>query len=302
MKQKLLAFVILLFGSTNAFADAFCESPFGLGFSNNMVSPQNNYYVGDNLVMAVDETANFFYSFNYGPFVDLAYNVPAGTNAGIIPIPSSGRWQLGAWAVGQGYCWHIVDAYELPSVNSVSVNGSLWNLTDLTFSASVSGGAFPRTYLWDFGDNTTSAATSPTHQYNLAGTYNVTLTISDANGRQDSHTETITLTDNPNLPGRPSLILEEFTGCYGMTASHLLTWSPGSGPQPTSIFYYKFDNQAVEYQVDNYEVLPWLTAGSSHTVEVRGCLTSAESTCGPSRKKTFTAEQCTGGGGGPWAH
>ncbi len=38
------------------------------------------------------------------------------------------------------------------------------------------------TYLWDFGDNTTSTATSPTHIYSSPGTYTVTLTASNSCG------------------------------------------------------------------------------------------------------------------------
>jgi len=36
------------------------------------------------------------------------------------------------------------------------------------------------TYSWDFGDNTTNATQNPTHVYAAAGTYNVTLTVTDS--------------------------------------------------------------------------------------------------------------------------
>ncbi|MEM9983688.1 MAG: PKD domain-containing protein, partial [Bacteroidota bacterium] len=38
------------------------------------------------------------------------------------------------------------------------------------------------TYLWDFGDGTTSTAANPTKTYNVNGDYDVTLTITDVNG------------------------------------------------------------------------------------------------------------------------
>ena len=40
-------------------------------------------------------------------------------------------------------------------------------------------------YLWDFGDGTTSTNPNPTHIYNQKGIYPVTLTISDSLGKQD---------------------------------------------------------------------------------------------------------------------
>ena len=52
-------------------------------------------------------------------------------------------------------------------------------------SASTAGlGATIVSYVWDFGDNTSSSGTTPTttHQYNASGTYNATLTVTDSNG------------------------------------------------------------------------------------------------------------------------
>lgn len=52
---------------------------------------------------------------------------------------------------------------------------------DVTFEAVVSGGTSPYTYDWDFGDGSSHGTTNPvTHTYNLAGKYNVTLTVTDS--------------------------------------------------------------------------------------------------------------------------
>lgn len=51
------------------------------------------------------------------------------------------------------------------------------------------------TYLWDFGDNTNSTTQSPIHEYAAAGTYNVTLTVTDMYGLTDEYTEEITVTE-----------------------------------------------------------------------------------------------------------
>jgi PKD repeat protein len=49
----------------------------------------------------------------------------------------------------------------------------------------------PLTYSWDFGDGTTSTATSPTHQYAEGGSYTVSLTADDGT---DTHTMAVSVT------------------------------------------------------------------------------------------------------------
>ncbi|MDE2154530.1 MAG: PKD domain-containing protein [Xanthomonadaceae bacterium] len=46
---------------------------------------------------------------------------------------------------------------------------------------------------WNFGDGSTSAATSPNHAYALGGTYNVSLTVTDNGGKTDTLTRSIVL-------------------------------------------------------------------------------------------------------------
>ena len=63
----------------------------------------------------------------------------------------------------------------------------------VTFSANVRGTA-PLSYSWDFGDGNTSNEVSPSHTYAEMGTYEVTLSVTNAGGT-DEHTSSYTVTD-----------------------------------------------------------------------------------------------------------
>jgi hypothetical protein len=63
---------------------------------------------------------------------------------------------------------------------------------DVHFTGSAFGGTEPYTWAWDFGDGNTSDVQNPTHAYEAAGVYNVTLTVTDA--MSDTATDETTAT------------------------------------------------------------------------------------------------------------
>lgn len=87
-----------------------------------------------------------------------------------------------------------VNVNPLPVVN-YSFNGHCSNepiiFTDL------SSGALPLTYTWDFGDGTSSNASSPTHLFANAGNQTVVLTVENGFGCIDSVTQIIPLQAPP---------------------------------------------------------------------------------------------------------
>lgn len=52
------------------------------------------------------------------------------------------------------------------------------------------------TYSWDFGDGNSANGATPSHSYASAGTYNVTLTVTDNEGASDSNTQSLTVEDS----------------------------------------------------------------------------------------------------------
>ncbi|MCL6275686.1 PKD domain-containing protein, partial [Muricauda sp. 2012CJ35-5] len=52
-------------------------------------------------------------------------------------------------------------------------------------------------YSWDFDDGNSSNLANPSHTFANAGSYNVTLTVTDAEGLQDATTITIQVDETP---------------------------------------------------------------------------------------------------------
>jgi PKD repeat protein len=88
------------------------------------------------------------------------------------------------------------------------------------------------TWLWNFGDGVTSNLQSPSHTYNQAGTYNATLTVSNATG-SDSKTVLITVAAPP-----PPLPVASFTA------------NPSSGPAPLTVQFTDTSSEATSWSWD----------------------------------------------------
>jgi len=59
---------------------------------------------------------------------------------------------------------------------------------ELQFTGQIAGGFVPYSYEWDFGDGSTSTSKAPTHAYKTAGSYTVSLRVTDDRGSTDTET------------------------------------------------------------------------------------------------------------------
>jgi len=108
----------------------------------------------------------------------------------------------------------------------------------VSFSAGASGGTSPLSYAWTFGDGGTSSSGGPTHAYGSAGTYTVTVVITDALGQKVTAHDTVTVTSSSSSSG---FSLTSGTGLYiliGIIAAILVVIAAvvlmrrGRGPAP----------------------------------------------------------------------
>src|SRR5918997_2148471 len=97
--------------------------------------------------------------------------------------------------------------------------------TTIEFEANITDGVEPYAISWDFGDGggastENSDERTVVHTYNEPGTYIVTLTVTDANGRQATDSFQVTVNERPQTPSTTTM------NCEGETAT--IVGTPGN--------------------------------------------------------------------------
>ena len=129
----------------------------------------------------------------------------------------AGQAKLAAVSWAAGYTW---GAPPPPPVNQPPVADFTFGCVNLacTFTDASTDDVGIATRSWNFGDGTPPSA-QPAHTYGAAGTYDVTLTVTDGGGLQDDAVTPVTVT----APQAPTMRLESLTG--QSTVSGRNTWS-----------------------------------------------------------------------------
>jgi len=86
---------------------------------------------------------------------------------------------------------------------------------DILFHGTVRGGTSPYTFLWRFGDGTTSTLQTPRHHYDHVGNYTVSLNVTDAIGNDGYDRTVVTIR---NMSKIPELIITNVSGGFEIQA------------------------------------------------------------------------------------
>ena len=171
----------------------------------------------------------------------------------------------------------ITQGIEPPNVPPVAAfSSSVSDLTATFTSTSTDSDGTVVGLAWDYGDGTTG--TSATHTYAAAGTYNVTLQVTDDDGAQDDITHPVTVTDPPSgpVPFATDSFTRSLTGGWGSADTGGVWTRTGS---------------ATPFTVDGKGKIRMASAGSGPGATLAGTSTNTEV-----RVEMASDKAATGGG------
>lgn len=124
--------------------------------------------------------------------------------------PAGGTWKLYVhdlrWGnVGTLVNWSLTITQDVPcsdALRAVSQADEVSGLTPMVvhFTGGAVNGTPPYTYAWDFGDGATATGQSPAHTYTAAGSYTVSLTVTDGTGSTSTHTMAVNAASTVDPP------------------------------------------------------------------------------------------------------
>lgn len=159
--------------------------------------------------------------------------------------PAAGRWyiNLKAYSTFSGVSLTATYTTGTPSNQApiAKVNGPYSGSVNSNISFSSAGSSDPdgsiSAYSWNFGDNTSSSSANPSHAYAAAGSYTVSLTVTDNQGATNTASTTVTIS-NSTPPGLPNVCLTQAPASNGTGIALNANHCSATGTQTNSIQYY----------------------------------------------------------------
>lgn len=231
-----LAFVLTVLSSLNLNAQTACCPDFFLSDAVD-ICPTEGACITDpaggsqgfmHMRAACKETAHVYTVFPNEPGFTFTWTVSGGTAFSSTGNPNTIVWGTGATGTITVYISNLsgtcVDSIseeicliDGPDASFTASPNPVCQNTNVNFTNTSAGGS---SYLWDFGDGTTSTlANPPPHSYALPGTYTVLLTVTDMGAGYD----TLLIIDQTE-------VFETIPCGCSDTASMVIVVTPGDGP------------------------------------------------------------------------
>lgn len=167
-------------------------------------------------------------------------------------------------AAGFSLTWQCTLS-NAPPVPAFSANTT--NSCSGTISFTDNSTAGPTSWLWDFGDGSTSTVQNPSHTYTFSGMYDVKLIVSNSNG-SDSLIQSAYITINLPAAPTPGASVSECPGqsqTLGANGSGTLVWfdAPTGGNQvgTGTLFTTPALNASTNYYVESQIAAPSVYGG-----------------------------------------
>jgi outer membrane protein OmpA-like peptidoglycan-associated protein/opacity protein-like surface antigen len=164
---------------------------------------------------------------------------------------------------------------------------------DTEHMSTVTGGCPPYTYLWDFGDGTTSTEQNPRHTYQTEGKYTSSVTVTDAKGNQAVGSFAVTATCPPvsaTPSGNPTTGTAPFAVAFRAGASGgcpplTYAWDFGDGATSAE------ENPTHEYTTDGtYSATLAVTDSKGSTSQAASVSVAASAALIPTPEKPVILE------------
>ncbi len=158
-----------------------------------------------------------------------------------------------------------------PVVNQPPAASFTYTTNELTASFNAGGSSDSDgsivSYAWDFGDETTGTGVTPSRTYAVAGTYTVTLTVTDNEGATGSTSQSVTVEESTPPPGGDDIVLSVTARKVRGSKFADLSWSGAT----TDLVYVFRDgvNVATVSNTGEWTHDPGEKGGGTHTYQIK---------------------------------